>query len=123
MVETMYLSRLKIIPPQMRPKQIAIGIDLKTVNNAYPPERDARAAVEKIVAPIPIYLLSSILHSGLFRISRPAPEQIKKNFLSGLILSGCSSIILRSLTQVQRIWRCTLKILRLRGFTTRALRS
>src|SRR5712664_1957976 len=77
--ETIYRSRLKMIAPQSRPNRSDKGRELNTVYRAYPPENEARTAVERIVAPIPKYLFRSIAHSSLPSIVRSAPEHPSRN--------------------------------------------
>jgi hypothetical protein len=57
--ETIYLSRLKIINPQITPKVTANAIESKTVKKAYPDDKLASSPVKKTTPPIPTCLDTS----------------------------------------------------------------
>jgi len=56
-LETKYQSRKNIKTPQSEPNAMAIGTDLNTVYNAYPPDKLAKIPVRKMTIPIPKNLL------------------------------------------------------------------
>jgi len=55
----MYLSRLKIIGPQMNPAANAAWKSSKMVKVAYPAEIPAKKPVNKTIPPMPEYLFHS----------------------------------------------------------------
>jgi len=59
-LETIYRSRLKIMPPQIIPISMEIQILLVNVKRAYPEARAAKMPVKNIVAPIPTYFAASV---------------------------------------------------------------
>jgi hypothetical protein len=101
MLITIYRSRLKIISAHTRPKTTAITYDSKTVYNAYPEEKKARTPVKKTVAPIPMYLLTSVGHFS--RMEASTPEQKRKKFLSRVIIFSFGSSLQPGKIQVVAI--------------------
>src|SRR5712691_5273632 len=80
--DTMSRSSVKINSPHSMPSAVAIAVSLKAVYAAYPPESAANPAVKKMIAPNIAYLFHSVRQLGAYRISRVAPEHIRKNRFS-----------------------------------------
>ena len=74
---TRYLSKLKITNPQIIPEKIAAIKLSKTVKAAYPPEKEARIAVPKMVPPMPVFFAQSTGH--IRKSSLSSPPQVHKN--------------------------------------------
>src|SRR5712691_1671634 len=80
--DTMSRSSVKINSPHSTPRAVATAVSLKAVYAAYPPESAANPAVKKMMAPNIAYLFNSVMQLGAYRISRVAPEHIRKNRFS-----------------------------------------
>ena len=80
--DTMSRSSVKINSPHNTPSAVATAVSLKAVYAAYPPESAANPAVKKMTAPTIEYLFHSVRQLGADRISRVAPEHIRKNRFS-----------------------------------------
>jgi len=78
----MSLSSVKIKSPHSAPRAVATAVSLNAVYAAYPPESAANPAVKKMMAPNIAYLFNSVTQLGAYRISRVAPEHIRKNRFS-----------------------------------------
>ena len=79
-LETIYLSKLKIIKLQKNEPKILINKDSKIMESAKKDDIKANIEVKKIVAPILAYLIIS--NFGHFEIkSRLTPEQKRKNLV------------------------------------------
>jgi len=66
-----------MIAPHKRPNAIEGVMDLKTVKNAYPPDREARTPVKKIVSPIQVYFTCSV--AQCFKMDMSTPEHNQEN--------------------------------------------
>src|SRR6266446_2866437 len=80
--DTMSRSSVKMNSPHSTPSVVATAVSLKAVYAAYPPESAANPAVKKMTAPTIAYLFHSVRQLGAYRISRVAPEHIRKNRFS-----------------------------------------
>ena len=67
--------------------------ELKAVNSAQPPEKQAKIPVKKTVAPTPAYLFTSDF-GHLSNSSMSAAEQNKKNLNMNPYVRFCSLIII-----------------------------
>jgi len=74
----MSLSSVKIKSPHSTPSAVATEVSLNAVYAAYPPESAANPAVKNMMAPTIEYLFNSVRQLGAYRISRVAPEHIRK---------------------------------------------
>ena len=78
MLETIYLSKLKIISPHSNAKKPVAYILLNTVCMAYPPANAAKIPVNRMVAPMPANLAPSVGHLLSSDLLAPAHNQRKE---------------------------------------------
>ena len=78
-------SKLPIKTPQKRPKAVAIWVEPKTVNKAYPPDKEAKLPVQSIIIPIATCLFCSATHSGRSNTFVLAPPMLQTSFVKGFI--------------------------------------